>query len=201
MPPTSDADTRPTSNTAVKSWDEKPVSPWRRYGARILDSVTSGTAAFIIIALAWYQLAPLSADAFFSMLDTRAGRFLDLFVTLIAAGIVNAIVLASTGSTFGKLIFGIKVARLDGSPLNLVESFQREIKVWMVGLGLGIPLISLITMLMSYKALTKDGHASWDAGKHQVLYRQSSGQVALNVLGIVLIVAARLATSALAKLQ
>ena len=41
------------------SWSAKPVAPWRRYFARLLDILVNGLFVFTIIGLAWGIMAPL----------------------------------------------------------------------------------------------------------------------------------------------
>lgn len=181
-------------------WTEVPVAPWRRYGARVLDMVTNGTAGWIMVCLIWFQLWPISADSFLSYLDGPFGRLLDLTATVAVGCLVSALVLGATGSTLGKVIFGIRVRNVDGSPLGFADSLRRELLVWIRGLGFGVPIISLVTLALSYGSLKDKGQSVWDIGKHQVVYRRGGSQMALNILGIALIIAARAGLAALEKL-
>ena len=57
------------------------------------------------------------------------------------------------------------------------------------GLGLGIPIISLITLWISYKNLENQGSAAWDKDKYVVFYRPSGlMQTVLNLIGVLVIV-------------
>lgn len=182
----------------VAGWVTLPVAPWRRYGARILDILISGGLGFFVFGIAFAIVAPISADNFFSLFEGRAGTLLDLFCTTVMGCIINATLMATVGTTIGKAIFGIRVRKLDGSGLGFATSFAREFKVWFVGLGLGVPLLSLATMLLCYNVLVSNGQTSWDKGHYLVMYRQSGMfQIFMNMLGVAMIIAGRLALVAL----
>ena len=70
------------------------------------------------------------------------------------------------------------------------KGVQRDLAVFLRGLGLGIPLISLITMYVAYSNLNKSNSTTWDSEKqYRVWHRPSSPmQYLLNILGIVLII-------------
>lgn len=70
--------------------------------------------------------------------------------------------LVSSFNTPGKALLGIKVRRVDGSRLTYEEGFNRALRVVLYGLGLGLPIISLVTGLFSYRRLTKEGVTTWD---------------------------------------
>jgi uncharacterized RDD family membrane protein YckC len=177
-----------------QGWLAEPVAPWRRYGARILDVVISGTLGFIVFALAFGIVAPLSAESFFLLFEGPGGRFLDLFCSLIMAGFVNAILMGTIGTTLGKAIFGIRILLPNDEKIGLAASFHREAKVWFFGLGAGIPILSFITILISYRRLKERGQTTWDEGQYNVLYRQAGGfQTSMNIIGILLIILARIA--------
>lgn len=175
-------------------WVALPVAPWRRYGARLLDILASGGLGFFVLAFAFVIVAPISADNFFSMFEGRFGRLLDLFCTTIMGCLINGILMATAGTTIGKAIFGIRVTKLDGSGLGFAGSFAREFKVWVFGLGFGIPILTLIAMIFGYNKLSSEGQSSWDKGRHLVMYRQAGGfQTMMNILGVAIIIAGRLA--------
>lgn len=176
-----------------RGWVTRPPSPWRRYGARTLDVMVSGATGFMILGFIWYSVAPLSADRFFTTFDAPGGKLLDFALTVMMAGFLNALMIAFTGYTIGKAVFGIQVLNIDRSLLGFASALKRELLVWAKGLGLGIPLISLFTLIAGYRRLSEKGEASWDEGASVVLYRPAgSTQTVLNVLGVGLIIGSRL---------
>ncbi len=42
------------------------------------------------------------------------------------------------------------------------QAFQRSARVWFFGLGAGLPIVSLVTLVTAYNKLTKEGITSWD---------------------------------------
>ena len=169
-------------------WRTQPTTPWRRYAARILDIGFNGALGYFVIGIVFYAIAPATADQVFTLLEDQDGLLVDVFLTAILASIISGCLIGVTGMTLGKLIFGVKVTRPDGSIPGLGAGLARDISVLVRGMGFGIPIIVLITMLVSYQRLKNSGSTSWDEGKYVVWHRSSgSGQYVLNVIGIVLI--------------
>src|SRR5260221_11407509 len=167
-------------------WKELPASPWRRYFARMLDTTLNGVVGFAILGFGFYAFAPLSAEAFFGSLSGAANRTLDVFLTTLIAVQINAILIGLTGSTLGKVLFGVKVVDKHLKPIGLTKSFVRELRVWTSGMGLGIPLINLIMLVTSFNQLKKNGVTFWDSkGELIVLHRPVAGlQYCLYIVGV-----------------
>jgi uncharacterized RDD family membrane protein YckC len=183
-------------------WVDSGVAPWRRYGARMLDIFVCGSIAWIFIGFLWYLVAPVSADAFFAIFDRPAGRFVDLVLTTMVAATLNALLLAFVGNTLGKVIFGIKILNHDGSRPGLVAFLAREIQVWIWGLGLGIPFLSLVAMLHAFTGLDEKNPTSWDRNRFRVIQRKSNGwQIALSLFGVACIIATKVGTSYLMTIE
>jgi uncharacterized RDD family membrane protein YckC len=76
--------------------------------------------------------------------------------------LLDAIVYAIFGNTPGKALLGLKVTDSIGEPLTFIQYLRRNMAVWYSGLGLGLPIVTLITMANQGGAL-KEGHqASYD---------------------------------------
>ena len=67
---------------------------------------------------------------------------------------------------------------------------QRDIAVYLRGLGLAIPLVSLFTLWIAYSKLKETGSTSWDTDKNCVVWHRPSGpgQYLLNVIGIFILI-------------
>jgi len=76
-----------------------------------------------------------------------------------------------------------------GKKIGITKGIQRDLAVFLRGLGLGIPLISMVTMYVAYSKLNKANSTTWDSeNNYKVWHRPSSPiQYLLNTLGIVLI--------------
>ena len=57
---------------------------------------------------------------------------------------------------------GIRVASVTGRRLGFGSSLKRSFSSVMAGLGFGIPILNLITMIYQYNKLTSDGAVFWD---------------------------------------
>jgi len=86
---------------------------------------------------------------------------------------VEPAMLSSWGTTPGKALLRVAVRKLDGSKPNYSDGLKRVFKVWLRGMGLGIPLVALFTQLNAYNKLTKNGITSWDQeGGIQVMHQK-----------------------------
>ena len=191
IPPVPDTSlTGPVQPAAVKGWHMRPPTPWRRYAARFLDNMVNGVTGFFLIGMAFFAIAPATAYEFFLVFETPAGGFLDLVLTALIGSFVSGALVGVTGTSVGKWIFGLKVYRNDGRPLGLWPGLTRDFTVLVKGLGLGIPIVSLITMIVSYNHLRNEGVSTWDDGRYTVWHRPSGPlQYLLNVVGIIAFVA------------
>lgn len=170
---------------SLNDWLLKPVTPWRRYGARILDLSLNGVLGWFIIGVAFYMLAPVSAERFFSTLNP----LLDLMLTVFVGGIITGIMIGFSGSSIGKWVFGIRVTDTNGRPIGVILGVIRDLSVWVKGLGFGLPVVTLVTMYLGYSRLKEKGATAWDeSGGYIVTHRPSGAfQYVLNTIGILLI--------------
>jgi len=176
--------TNSTKNTFdTGHWVPNPVIPWRRYFARMFDTLFNGMVLVFLIGIAAFQVAPYDADKFFSNINPLVETMLTAFLGCIGSGII----LGFTGTTLGKWIFGVRVLTLNGQNIGVIAGIQRDFQVWIRGFGLGIPLITLITLILSYKSLTTDKVSVWDKDRYCVIHRPSGPfQYFLNAVGIML---------------
>ena len=171
-------------------WLSSPPTPWRRYAARSIDIVVFGYLGFTIIGFVFYSVAPYTADQFFSIFSSPGGILIDIVVTALIGCVLGGVVIGLSGSSLGKLIFGLMVVDQNGRRIGAVQGIQRDLSVYLRGLGLGIPLVSLITLWMSYSKLKDTGATSWDSEKNYTVWHRPSGpgQYTLNILGILLLI-------------
>lgn len=125
------------------------VRPWIRYIARMIDIYT-----FLFIGgIFWEILSPTS----FPESDFAFGLIV-LFLWIF----FESICLSILGSTFGKWLLKIKLRTNDNLKLTFLIAFQRSFMVWFKGLAIGIPFISLFTLISAHSDLTTQGITSWD---------------------------------------
>jgi uncharacterized RDD family membrane protein YckC len=111
-----------------------------------------------------------------------APRFLEkqneyaLGMILIFAWIfVEALLLSSFQTTPGKWLFKTKVALTSGVPINFSQALSRSFKVWWRGLGIGFPIVSLITLIIAHGRLTRNGITSWDRDEGFTVMHETIG--------------------------
>jgi uncharacterized RDD family membrane protein YckC len=106
-----------------------------------------------------------------------------------------ALCIGATGSTPGKWAFGVRVLNSDGSPAGFGTALHRELGVWVYGLGLGIPIVTLVTQVIAYQTLTRNGRSSWDEGSHTtVRYFNHTLLTRLRAAAAVIVVVAGMVT-------
>ena len=115
---------------------------------------------------------------------------LSAVIWLLAIIPINAMLIGWTGSSPGKFMFGLKVLSKDHKPMGFGAALAREILVYLQGMGLGIPIVTLITHIAAYQRVTRRGDASWDeSAKHLYLYRNHTVATRLlATLGVVLVI-------------
>ncbi|MGF7029788.1 putative RDD family membrane protein YckC [Paenibacillus mucilaginosus] len=157
---------RPGESWSALEWEEsdgRTVRPWMRYWARSLDLLLWTTMLEALLA-ALPVSVPLPAPKFLLPV---------LFALLWLP--VESLLLSTWGTTPGKLLFGVKVRRTDSGKAQLTQALRRSMLLLWRGLGLEIPVISLLTMLNAHHELHRHGQTSWDRDTGlQVQYRSRS---------------------------
>lgn len=136
--------------------------PWRRYFARTIDIVLFSFGAGLVVGLIG---AVSGSGVLLVILSIVAWVFGWIFI--------EAALLATWGTTPGKLLFGITLRTAQGTKLDFGTALGRAFKVWFRGLGLSLPIVSIVTLVMAYNRLKERGDTSWDAdGGFQVTHRR-----------------------------
>ena len=183
-------DSEPAPCISPSGWLVQPPTPWRRFAARYFDTMFNGIIGFFLLGLIFYAIAPNSADSFFSILGSPSGQIVSVLMVAVVSSIIGGALIGATGFTLGKQIFGVKVTRLDGRKLGLAAGWSRDFSALIKGLGLFIPIVSLVTMLTAFRTLKDSGSTSWDKERYITWHRPNGGaQYFLNVVGIALIFA------------
>jgi len=61
--------------------------------------------------------------------------------------LIDSAVFAAAGNTPGKALLRLSVRKQDGAALQPVDYLRRNLSFWLNGMALGIPFISMVTML------------------------------------------------------
>lgn len=126
------------------------VRPWIRYWARMFDLCFFG----FLMGIALVFIHP----RFVFRINFNIIGIVELFLWIF----VETTLLTLWGNTPGKKLFKIKVRKSTGGQFNYFGILSRSFNVWIRGLALGIPLASLITLILSYNKLKNEGITSWD---------------------------------------
>jgi uncharacterized RDD family membrane protein YckC len=112
--------------------------------------------------------------------------------------VVEAALMSTIGATPGKALLRVRVRRADGRGLDFERALTRAVEVWLKGLGMGLPVVSLITVAIAYRRLRREGVTAWDEAGDIVVSHETIGRtrIALLVLGAVVAIAAIGATGA-----
>ena len=126
-----------------------PAGWWRRVGAAIVDAIVISVPAGIVSTVVFGGIAGLGDDEA-GIIAAILGVLLFL-VLLAAVAILYAPLLMRrpgerNGQTWGKQLFGIRVVRTNGLPMDFTWSALREPLVK----GLGLGFLSTIIPLLPY---------------------------------------------------
>lgn len=129
---------------------EDTPHPWRRYFARMIDTWILGIGIGLLLGTA----AP-------EFLEETPELVLTILIMLLVLP-YDAFCLSTWKKTAGKWMMGIEVVKTDGSLLSVEEAFKRSWLILLRGLGLGIPIIALFTLIHQFNMLKGKGIVSWD---------------------------------------
>lgn len=189
------------TDAAIEFERSREDQAWARWLARAIDAVllTPAVYAFFFGVGIAVQLGQLPAEVF-TWLETPAlSTAIELLARFLMLCLWEPLFLANTGTTPGKWLMGIRVRTADGKHLGVFAALWRFVQVWLLGIGAGIPLVSLITMLTSRAKLISDGFTAWDEKqRYQVLHRKR--HPALWTLLIALVVGVNIALAVLIRM-
>lgn len=145
------------------------ASPWRRYWARSLDIFVGTLLAATLIGALWPGLL--------SQMTTVAGqKGIILLILLPVAFAVDALICWALGNTPGKAIAGIKVLQNGGRRrLSPAAYLGRNFAVYIFGFALGLPLVSLFTLIHGYRRAAAGDLSTWDRFFDSRVYALSDG--------------------------
>jgi len=151
------------------------VRPWVRYWARYLDIVIFSIVFSIFVAI----FIP-------SVLDSS-----EIFLTILILFVwvfIESILLSNWGTTPGKWILKIQLKDKNGGKPEFAKALNRSFAVWFRGLGFGIPIVTLFTLIVAHNRLTKKGITSWDEEGHFTITHEKIGVVRTIVAVIIFVV-------------
>lgn len=135
-------------------WTPSP-RPWVRFWARRVD-------------LALYEAVALGAMARIGMDGTQMETVFGL-VMILAMILIEAILLSTLGTIFGKWLFNISLTNAAGEKLTFDTSLYRTFLLWLRGMAFGIPILNVLAMIFGFRNLTRNEESSWDRDARTVV--------------------------------
>lgn len=133
--------------------------PWVRLWARCFDVWVFALPSSFAVGFLFAAVDPRGAADFFAA--PGANWLVGIAITFVWV-FVEATLLAIFGTTLGKAWLGVRIRTRNGEPLSFGTAVTRSFCVWLGGTGLGIPIVALVTQLVSYSRLTSKGSTWWD---------------------------------------
>ena len=131
------------------------ATPWARYWSRSLDFAIWSLPAGIIL----YILLPHGLS---NILRSDGAGILRQFTAFPIVLVLDAMCLAIFAQTPGRAIAGIRVTRQDGTSLEFILAVKRNFLLYFKGLALGLPIVSLFTMISAYGKVKDGKETNWD---------------------------------------
>lgn len=145
VPPT----TFPEHKQEVRDQGISQVRPWVRYWARSVDMWIGAIAIGLVLTFT----AP-GVLRIHNVLLTMLISFVWVFI--------EALFLSTWGTTPAKWLLKITLRDSRGYKLTFSGALSRSVSVWCGGIGLGFPIASIVTLIISYRKLTREGITRWD---------------------------------------
>ena len=156
--------------------------PWRRLFARIVDISILGTLPLFVVT---FSVIIFNAVEFAKVLKYPIVTWFIVPVLWIP---IEAIFLSTIGNTPAKWLFGISVRTTSGRKLSFSQAFERSFRVFLQGMGLGIPIVTLFPQFFAYRRLTKTGTTLWDtATECAVIYKNWGATRVIGVVAVFLV--------------
>jgi hypothetical protein len=100
--------------------------------------------------------------------------------------LIDCLVYAVFGTTPGKALAGIQVIDdRGGGRLAFGAYFKRSVELYIFGFGLGLPLVSLVTLFRCYRKLAAGETLSWDQYAESKVTARSTGWVRTSSVALI----------------
>ena len=130
------------------------VKPWVRFWARHCDYIIF----FFCFGIVCYTTIPSIMNLLFKSENKYASTFIILFIYNFA----EAGLLSTCGYTPSKWLLGISVRDKNMNKLSYEVALTRAIRVWWRGIGIGFPIVYIITQINAYNKLKYNLITTWD---------------------------------------
>ena len=131
------------------------AGPWCRWTARAIDLMCGGMVVFAVL---------YKACKYFNVQDglEKANDAILTVTVLPLLLLLEAVVYELFGTTFGKWLFSLRVCDNEGMAVSSRAYFSRLLRLWWAGLGLCVPVVSMIASVVQYRHLSSRGRTTYD---------------------------------------
>ena len=148
--------------------EEAPkVRPWVRFVGRMFDYCWFGIVLTFVLEMVGLSL---TANPF--------GILLIPFLWVFA----EAMFLSTWGETPGKWLTQTSVRCANGQKLSFRDAIYRSFSVWWIGMGAGIFIVSLVTMIVACVKLSNNRITTWDKSGKFAVRHHTMGPLRIIVL-------------------
>lgn len=147
------------------------IRPWVRYWARMFDIYITALVLGVVTGV-------ISPHA----LDVPGSSILFGFAVLLIWVFVESLLLSSVGVTPGKWLFKVRLVPPAGEKARFTTALSRSFKVWWRGIGIGFPVISIVTLVIARSDLKEFGATTWDRDMGFVVVHERIGGVRATVI-------------------
>jgi uncharacterized RDD family membrane protein YckC len=166
--------TAETADIVLEYERSREDQAWARWLARSADGLLMTPVIVLLFGLLGVAVELGRAPAVILEWAAQpiAAAIMEIAAAFVMFALWEPLFLSNTGTTPGKWLMGVSVRRTNGQKLSLPRALGRFVSVWFVGLGAGIPILALITMLMSRSKLIADGQTGWDERLDTVVHHR-----------------------------
>lgn len=148
-----DASARQVLAELEKDSIPKVTAPWRRFFARMIDMTIYMTLWDAFLSLFFH----------INIMETGLpGMVMDIIASAVLLLLAEPVMLALSGTTPGKFLFGLRVSAESGARLTWKEAWRRTWIVWRKGYGYYIPVYQIIREYRSYRSCKKGELLEWE---------------------------------------
>ena len=128
-----------------------PFRAWPRLGARVID--------YLIYRSILHFFSVVCGVNLWNRVESSGWVVIGIVLPVI---LMEAAMVGSLGFTPGKWFLGLRVETLGGQRLSTGQAFVRSMRVWVLGMGMFLPLMMIIGCCMSLWFGKKKGGMLWD---------------------------------------
>lgn len=144
------------------------AGPWARYWARMFD-LTCGALVLWLVLILPGGVIGVMAQRTFEVSEQLSDFWVTFFLTPVVVAL-DAVLYDALGNTPGKWLLGLRVLSLDGDRLAIGRALRRNFGMYVLGLGMALPVVPLFTLVRAYHK-AKDGEPQpWDVATRSRCY-------------------------------